>query len=331
MAEDGYPLNAFSLMLYPLSLQGDWQTEKYFEQIKSVIQKRQPIRKRYWDLIHFENDNIKQVHTNPPEVEGWVPFWHGFWQMEKVRSKEKIANDRTVHVKPQDDLLSEGDFERDIFLSIIRQFSDKYFVMVELGAGRGDWCLSAAGTITHQLISPCPSSYYCLAVEGEPTHCEWTREHFQKQIIAGDVVFGAITDRDGEIGFHVGNPADNYGQQIGGNYLVPAYTLDTLLAQYHLSHVSLLHVDVQGAEFEVIKGAMKSIIENKIEYMMIGTHMRNNIPLNDTLKSSTELLKYFELLIDIYPKSGANDIWYADGQRAAYLPVDGMQVFRRKI
>src|SRR5215212_6203606 len=44
------------------------------------------------------------------------------------------------------------------------------FVFVELGAGYGRWCVRAA-------LAAGDLRFECTAVEAEPTHCRWLREH----------------------------------------------------------------------------------------------------------------------------------------------------------
>ena len=238
----------------------------------------------------------------------------------------------------------ERALEIDCFLSVLADIKRKHINMFELGAGWGEWCLALAGVIDYKLVPITPASYACLAVEGEPTHCQWAREHFEAQNINATVVQGAISDKNGKCWFDISPKPDSwYGQSITFNTKfhrfpilktlwglselvrkrtarIPMYTIDYLMEAYKFDHIDLIDMDVQGAEYKVMLGATESIRNGLIDYLLVGTHSRD---LNEALRQL--LTPKFDSIIDIYP----NSVGVVDG----FAPVkcqDGIQLWKRK-
>ena len=163
------------------------------------------------------------------------------------------------------------------------------FAMIELGAGYGRWTANAAAALrTRNRLSP-----RFVAVEAEPTHFRWLREHLAcngVDLSRCTLCEAAVAARDGELWFHVGNPAQWYGQAIarrnwrekllrlfgrrpppsGGQDIkkVRALSLASLLDP--LRRVDLIDMDVQGAELEVLESAAPHL--HKVRRLHIGTH-----------------------------------------------------------
>ena len=268
---------------------------------------------------------ITKPETFPPQSAGWQQFWHGYYQMTKVRSAAKTQNDQQAH--HVDDLIaeamSESEFEKQLFLNIIRNIKKDHINMFELGAGRGDWCLSLAGVIDHHLLDTQAKTYRCLALEGEPTHYKWTKEHFDYQHINGVAVHGAVMAMDGYCKFRAdSDPADHYGQRVSscGNITVPCYSIDTLMKDHGFEHLDIIHMDVQNAEYEAMLGAAGAIADRKIDYFLIGTHKAY---LN---KKIIELVKgNYHCIVDFTPNSPKVDTRIGK----ASLPVDGIMLLQR--
>lgn len=226
------------------------------------------------------------------------------------------------------------------------------------GAGWGRMSLALAGVIDYNVIPLTPVKYRCLAVEGEPTHYQWLKEHFEVQKINGIAVHGAVSNKNGTCRFDsVGEAGSRYGQTITslitinkmpsikkiynfvtngkdrieriknyynllikGTIKIPMYTIDRLIQTYGFDHVDIIHMDVQGAEYKVALGAAKSIENDLIDYLIIGTHHRD---LNDKLRQL--LSSKFDVIVNIYPHSV--------GAVNGFPPIkveDGIQLYRRK-
>jgi FkbM family methyltransferase len=185
-------------------------------------------------------------------------------------------------------------FQRDCLLSILAEVEREEFCFVELGAGWGRLCLELAGAIDFNMIPCRPRRYSCLAVEAEPVHYGWLKEHFEVQQISGTPVFGAVSDKTGTGHFDAlsSSPDSEYGQAIlplrgrrglpslhslrkilGGKAVrVPMYTLDRLAQLHGLERIDVVQMDVQGAEFDVIKGAAESIRTGIVDHFLINIH-----------------------------------------------------------
>jgi len=288
---------------------------------------------------HFD---VKIPEAQPPQEGGWEQTWHGYYEMIKCESLERraeyVERDRVIHAAG---MMTEADFERDCFLSVLADIKRQHVNMFELGAGWGRMSLALAGVVNYRLIPLVPVSYRCLAVEGEPTHYRWIKEHFETQDINGIVVHGAVSNKSGTCRFNADPTPDScYGQAMNPlisrrkipsimnlynlikrrTIKIPMYTVDQLIQMYGFDHVDIVDIDVQGAECEVVSGAAESIKNELINYMLIGTHLRE---LNDALRRL--LSPEFDLIVDIYPDSVATVNGFA--------PIrchDGIQLYKRK-
>ncbi len=288
---------------------------------------------------HFEFDTPTR---QSPFDNGWKQGWYGYYYLAKCWSEQrnaKFAEEAKSISKAGE--MDERQFEIDCFLSVLADINKKHVNMFELGAGWGDWSLALAGVVDFKIVPIIPTSYRCLAVEGEPTHYQWIKEHFARQNINGTAVHGAVSSKNGSCHFILDSAPDScYGQAMVSssgltikkiawylyNYVfrrtaeISTYTIDHLLQAYNFEHVDIINIDVQGAEYEVMLGAAKSIKDDLIDYLIIGTHQRK---FNDSLRHL--LSPTFDLVVDIYPNSV--------GKVEGFCPIrcrDGVQLYKRK-
>lgn len=173
------------------------------------------------------------------------------------------------------------------------------FVMVELGAGFGRWTVRAARFAAQR---PGLATRF-LAVEAEPTHFAWLRQHLADNGVCtrdGDLVAAAIAGRAGTAPFHIGEPESWYGQAIGGGHVgrgplalyrrlktaaaaagippfrsrgqlvrLPAVTLAGVLRD--IPRVDIIDLDIQGAEADVLLAA-GDLLDARVRRLHIGTH-----------------------------------------------------------
>ena len=235
--------------------------------------------------------SIKNPKTNPPEKNGWISWNYGMWKLRKVTTPERWKKESRQIKK---DYMSSWDFEVQLFLNVLINIKKKENVnLFELGAGTGDWSLTLAGVHRYSLIPLRFDTYRILALEAEPSHFEWTHQHFRRQRLRGRVVHGAVLDYNGSCKFYSkGNPAGGYGQSVrsDGNLDVPCYTFDRLVKDYNYKRIDIVQMDLQGVEGKVIKGIKKS--KDITDYWMIGTHGQS---LNKEIK---ETLTNYEVIID---------------------------------
>lgn len=202
------------------------------------------------------------------------------------------------HVQTTLPPFDEEYFEWVDLFEAIRSARDK-FVMIELGAGYGRWMVRAVKAL--ERFNPMP--YQLVAVEAEPTHFAWLKQHLSDNGIdpVRCELYQAAVDAKGEpVKFHVGNPSGWYGQAISRGprpgqlqrllfnvhallFLgkqpnrsdkvkttwVRAITLERILER--LGRVDLIDLDVQGAELEVLAAAIDRL-DLQVKRLHIGTH-----------------------------------------------------------
>jgi FkbM family methyltransferase len=194
----------------------------------------------------------------------------------------------------------EGYFQWVDLLESVRDARDRY-VVCELGAGYGKWCVRAGRAIG--LLNPMP--FKCVAAEAEPQHFLWMREHFSDNGVDPadhDLLWAAAGPRSGVVPFWMGEADTWYGQAACDADLpvldararrrlrargllgrpprtsnqrrvswVPMVTLWELIADE--TYVDLLDLDVQGLELEVLEAA-EALVDHRVRRVHIGTHSR---------------------------------------------------------
>jgi FkbM family methyltransferase len=180
------------------------------------------------------------------------------------RMMKAQPNDR--HEAPEYPPVDEEYFEWIDLLEAAAWAKDR-FVMMELGAGFGRWTARGAAAAKQLGLA-----YSFVAVEAEPTHFQWLEESLCENGVEPEnfrLVNAAVTAKDGSIGFHVGDPFNNYGKSIGGPTEVPAVSLTTLLEPFE--RVDLVDLDVEGAELEILAAA-RGPLNRKVRRVHVETH-----------------------------------------------------------
>jgi FkbM family methyltransferase len=206
--------------------------------------------------------------------------------------------------------LDEEYFEWIDVLESVSLAQDRY-TMLELGAGYGRWAVRAAAAAKQRGIT-----CYLLAVEAEPVHFKWLKQHFSDNGLNPDehaLIQGVVTETPGETLFYVGMPdggqdsaAQWYGQAIAQSYeilakktdtvhegfrvfrhssgwksiKVPALTLGSLTRD--LDRIDLIDMDVQGEELKIVRSSIDEL-DRKVKRLHIGTHSHE---IEDGLRST---------------------------------------------
>jgi FkbM family methyltransferase len=153
--------------------------------------------------------------------------------------------------------------------------------MMELGAGFGRFTVNAAAALRQYRPG---LKYRFIAVEAEPTHCRWMKQHTRANGLhrwsrAGTctLIRAAVSREAGRESFFFGNPREWYGQGLvrpeneGASAPVTqvrTVTLSSLLAP--LDRVDLLDIDIQGAELEVLTEAASAL--GRVRRIHVETH-----------------------------------------------------------
>jgi FkbM family methyltransferase len=173
------------------------------------------------------------------------------------------------------------------------------FVMAECGAGWAPWLVSMHAAARQRGIG----ETLLIGVEGSKAHCDFSRTHFLDNGLDPDahkLIHGVVGTRDGHAQFPIlDDPELDYGsaavfaqrpirsvgerlREMAKTLLgrgrparrverVPCFSLKTLLAGQ--PRVDLLHIDIQGHEYEVIDSSC-ALLTRQVRRMVIGTHGR---------------------------------------------------------
>lgn len=174
--------------------------------------------------------------------------------------------------------------------------AENQFNMMELGAGTGPWTVAAACAT----LQTCIRERLFVAVEAEPTRFQWLGESLDINGVRANerglyqgVVFSS-TKRDEKILFPVGAPMDAghtacvdepQNSRVGHKKKVSLYgledearfepakviTLGDLLSRHDGIIFDIAHIDIQGAEAEVIDDTRHEL-NARIRAVAIGTH-----------------------------------------------------------
>lgn len=241
-----------------------------------------------------------------PPRKGWVdPGWAVDFLGVKTRVAffslyEQLADfSQRREELPGHPVPNEDYFEWITLLEAVVEAQNS-FTMVELGAGWGKWIVSGIAAL--RAYSGLP--YHVVGVESEPTHFKWMKQHLKDNDVRSrraTLVNAAVARDDGHVWFHVGAPADWYGQAITskteetkstlrdrlarpmrrrlhsapdrGVERVRAVSLRRLLGP--LDRVDLIDADIQGAEADAIEPAA-DLLDAKVKLVYVATHTDDN-------------------------------------------------------
>ena len=179
----------------------------------------------------------------------------------------------------------------------------KPLLMIEIGACEGE------DTIKYARLFPAAGIY---AFEPLRSNIELAGKNFERNNIHNVSLIGkAISDKSGSAPFHVssGNPADaepdwNYGNKSSSllypekhttisdfikfdhSTTVETITLDEFCKQNDIRLIDFIHMDVQGAELKVLRGAANSLRSIKAIWLEVSTvDLYKDQPLADEIDS----------------------------------------------
>lgn len=241
--------------------------------------------------------------------------------------------------------VDEEYFEWIDVVESVEAAQDRY-TMFELGAGYGRWAVRAACLLRQR--GPIP--FHVLAVEAEPQHFKWLRQHLTDNLIKPEEctsIQAVVSDQPGKRLFYVGMPQGGndtaalwYGQAITKSYETPekgdgiyegypvvkhksgwrsievqSITLPYLLRDF--DRVDLIDMDVQGEELNIVRSAVDEIT-GKVARLHIGTHAHD---IEEGLRQTLQRLGW-QCLAD-FPCCGTTDTPWG-----AVTFVDGVQSWR---
>lgn len=144
-----------------------------------------------------------------------------------------------------------------------------------------------------------------ILIEGSPRNISVIRQVQKRYGLTNiEIVDGIVWSEDGETDFCVhGNPAgcrkavsgdlENYPNDI---IRVQVYKLDTLFEQLNVDTVNLLCCDVEGAEYEMVKGAEEYLKAKRIMNVALAVYHAPGMP--------TKIVSFLQNL-------GYHDVFYS--------------------
>ncbi len=142
---------------------------------------------------------------------------------------------------------------------------------VDVGANKGDFALLAAKSAGE--------TGRVICVEPEPSNATWIRRNIElngyRNITVCDL---ALSDHDGEALLHLGTKSGFHTLLSGalqrdvGSLVVKTRKLDSLLEELGATKVDVLKIDVEGAELQVLKGAVETLRANPKIVLLIDIH-----------------------------------------------------------
>ena len=209
-------------------------------------------------------------------------------------------------------------------LKSVRSAKGSYAAM-ELGAGWGPWVVAGATAARNAGIT----NISLLAVEGDPGHFAFMRQHFIDNNLNPDnhaLLHAAVGVKAGRARWPRVDPRNTYGSRpifaSDGNtsqtFEIPVFSISDLL--YRRSRWDLVHVDVQGDEVVLCEAGLGALTE-RVRRLVIGTHSRmiEGLLINLLLRAGWVLENEKPVIFD-FQVSAPNV--------EALTRIDGTQVWR---
>lgn len=195
------------------------------------------------------------------------------------RGWEKNVLPKGASVKPEYPATSEWTIDWIACLLAARLAGDR-FTVIELGAGYGQWMVTSI--LAYKARHP-DRPAHGMALEAEKTHYEWLQQHVQKNLAKhkdtqADLLYAAA-GYDGVVHFpELDEPDRNYGagyvsgDSSPGMRKVECLSMQTIDTHFREDVIDLLHVDIQGAEADLIMSAGFENVLSKCRFVLFGTH-----------------------------------------------------------
>ncbi|MFW7269318.1 FkbM family methyltransferase [Gluconacetobacter sp. Hr-1-5] len=163
------------------------------------------------------------------------------------------------------------------------------FSAIELGAGNGPWITAAGKAAELRGIK----NIYLVGVEGDPARFETMQQHIKDNALdkySVELIQGAVGIENGTARWPIltdpKNEASARPMQEGNSedekYLSSSFNLENMIEVKVLSFSYILskrplwdfiHIDIQGGEYDICNKTI-SILNEKVRYIIIGTHSR---------------------------------------------------------
>lgn len=209
-------------------------------------------------VIEVDGDKCIVMHNGVLVYDG---SYHGQWMTDVIQYLKG-------HHEPQ---------EEKVFYEVL-QLIPENSTMVECGSFWSYYSLWF-----HKEISGAKN----IMIEPNPYKCELGQLNFKLNNFEGIFLNGCIGDLHQETcGF---TDWDNK------NYDIQKISIDWLMENQNLTKINILHADIQSAEHQLLDGAKNSFLENKIDFLFLGTHSPNLQFINKIESFGYKIICSFEV------------------------------------
>lgn len=174
------------------------------------------------------------------------------------------------------------------------KFAGDHFTVIELGAGYGQWMVTAI--MAYRTLHP-NRPVHGMALEADITHYQWLEQHVARNLgsysgVHTDLVHAAA-GYDGVVSFPIlSEPDRDYGMAYKSNSTsddlqqVPCLSMRAIDQRFAKQRVDILHIDIQGAEKDLIVSPGFDELIRKTRFVLFGTHRSNE--LHNSVKDALE-------------------------------------------
>ena len=154
------------------------------------------------------------------------------------------------------------------------------FNVIELGAGYGQWMVTSI--LAFKALNP-NAPAHGMAIEADPTHYAWLITHVERNLgrfrDTRTDLLQAAAGLDGSVEFPViDEPLKDYGASYTTSFVyektvtVGSLSLETIDTRFGETEIDLLHIDIQGAEEDLIRHSGYARVLDKTRTVLFGTH-----------------------------------------------------------
>ena len=259
-----------------------------------------------------KNQGIKKA------IESFYQYYYTKYKVQKIKKKQEfsvVTHGCKMDVNPNDEGLSTellvfGHHEPDT-TKFVSKYIDKDMVCIDVGANIGYY-----STLYSKNVG---IGGKVISLEPSPINFEFLKKNLEKQEMHNFVCHNlAAGENEDQVEFCVDSRANKCfiitgKEQLPPNYKiikVPVGTIDNIVTNEKLEKIDFIKIDVEGYEWQVIQGAIKSI-KNYKPTIQIEIHFPK-IGLNKTL----EIFKFFE-------NQGYEIIYYSKKFLKSFQKING--------
>lgn len=185
----------------------------------------------------INGQKVQTMHDGSIVVSGG---YHGEWMQEVIR-------DLKGHHEPQ---------EEKVFYEVLQKVRQDSW-MIELGSFWAYYSIWFNRQIKGAKNICC---------EPDPSNLELGKVNAELNSVNMNFVHSAAGSNDGQ---RVDIVMDSDNSRTVN---VPIRTVDSLVEEYAVDRLEMLHIDVQGFEYDALRGCVETIRANKLRFVFISTH-----------------------------------------------------------